>query len=1056
MAESPAAVARSAREPDALAAENVRLAHALRAAEEQQAAAVEILQAVNDSSGDLVPVFETILQRAGRLCDAPCGIFWIYDGKGFRATALHGVPAAFAKFLGQPWVEYPTLSLGAISRGEPFVHNVDLAGGKTYRKRSSRLNVAVVELGLARTGLLVPLQKNGALLGAIRLYRHEVRPFTDQQIALLQSFAAQAVIAMENARLLTGQREALEQQTATADVLRAINASPGDLAPVFDALLDKAMRLCEASGAALRSYDGDAFHAAAMRGMAPEFLEATRRVHPDPRSALGRIERGENLIQVTDLADSDLPEGDPLRRRRMLELGGIRTVLWMALRKDATLLGTFVLYRKDVRPFTERQVALVESFAAQAVIAMENARLLNETRQRSAELARQRDAAEQARADMQALLDNMTDGVLLVAADGTFGLHNKAIFRINDWPEEWPTMQVRDRLRWQIENGHVARHCATVEEDLAMHIERVERADGSPVVNRRPNGNWIDARWIALADGRRLLMHRNITALKEREEQIARERDAAEAARAEAEAANQAKSTFLATMSHEIRTPMNGVLGMIEVLDRQGLGERQRQIVSTMRESAHALLRIIDDVLDFSKIEAGRLEIEATVFSLSALLAGAVDTMRPQAVARNLTLDVTVAAGSDDMLVGDSTRVRQILFNLLGNAIKFTERGGVRVTAGTTPLGGGQSRVTIAVDDTGIGISEAQLAGLFKPFSQADNSTTRRYGGTGLGLSIVRRLAQLMGGDVSVESTPGRGSTFTVTFVLSVAAPATVPADVPQPGIAPRRRLDARVLVVDDHPVNREVLLQQLELLGVAADTSADGIAALAAWSPGRYVAVLADLHMPGMDGYELTRRVRAAEAAQRHDRTPIIAVTANALRGEAERCIAAGMDGFVAKPVSLDALADALAPWIPGLRQNAGGAAPPAPGDAVFDAAQLTGWFGEDRARLAQFVEQFAATAAADLAVLRNAAGAAEIAEAAHRLRGAARMLGAQRLADHAEAVEAAGRRGNLAAARREADALATLLSDTVQAARAAFADAGASRRRRRGGRQSVGGTKR
>ena len=245
--------------------------------------------------------------------------------------------------------------------------------------------------------------------------------------------------------------------------------------------------------------------------------------------------------------------------------------------------------------------------------------------------------------------------------------------------------------------------------------------------------------------------------------------DAAEVARGEAEAANEAKSTFLATMSYEIRTPMNGVLGMMDVLERQALSNDQRPLVATMRDSAQSLLRIIDDVLDFSKIEAGRLELETTAFSLSGLVSGAIDTLRPQAVARGLTMEIEIEPGSDDALTGDPTRIRQILFNLLSNAVKFTERGEILVRAATAPLGGGQTEVTLAVKDTGIGLDAAQQARLFEPFSQADSSTTRRYGGTGVGLSIVRRLAQLMGGDVAIESAPGEGSTFTVTLVLDAA-----------------------------------------------------------------------------------------------------------------------------------------------------------------------------------------------------------------------------------------------------------------------------------------------
>src|SRR5262249_20387236 len=240
---------------------------------------------------------------------------------------------------------------------------------------------------------------------------------------------------------------------------------------------------------------------------------------------------------------------------------------------------------------------------------------------------------------------------------------------------------------------------------------------------------------------------------------VERTRDVAEQARREAEAANLAKSTFLATVSHEIRTPMNGVLGMIEVLERQGLSAAQQRTVSTIRDSGKALLHIIDDILDFSKIEAGRLELEAIAFSLSTLVTTTLEAFRPQAISKDLSLDAEIDAGSQDALIGDPTRVRQILSNLLSNAIKFTEHGRVRVHVSTTAFGE-NTRATVAVADTGIGLSAEQLARLFEPFVQADSSITREFGGTGLGLSIVRRLAQIMGGDVAVESAPDAGSIF--------------------------------------------------------------------------------------------------------------------------------------------------------------------------------------------------------------------------------------------------------------------------------------------------------
>lgn len=391
-------------------------------------------------------------------------------------------------------------------------------------------------------------------------------------------------------------------------------------------------------------------------------------------------------------------------------------------------------------------------------------------------------------------------------------------------------------------------------------------------------------------------------------------RDAALVAQRAAEEANQAKSTFLATVSHEVRTPMNGVLGMIDVLERTSLSAEQRDALGTVRYSASSLLRIIDDILDFSKIEAGRLDLERVEFSTAELIDGAVKTMTPQAATKGLSLTATVASDVPDHAIGDPVRLRQILFNLLGNAIKFTEKGAVRLGLERVPESEDPKTVTLrlSVSDTGIGLTPDQQSRLFQPFVQADSSTTRRFGGTGLGLSIVRRLAEAMQGRVELQSALGVGSTFAVSVRLE-AAPKPCPstASAAAPAAAEPSRLVGRVLVVDDNAVNRKILARQLELAGATTDVAASGEEALQLWHRGGHDLVLADLQMPTMDGFELARRIRAAERGEGRARTPILAMTASTLEEEESRSRAAGMDGFVTKPIGIDRLRATLDAWL-------------------------------------------------------------------------------------------------------------------------------------------------
>jgi signal transduction histidine kinase len=776
-----------------IAMENARLLTETRGALEQQTATTEVLQVINSSPGDLTPVFQALLQKAHTLCEASFGALMTYDGERFHAAAHHGIPAPFREFLGSGILPGRGDPFRLIVDGAAFAHTHDLLE-VVARYPSEPLPRAAADLGGIRTLLVVPLRKDSELVGVITAYRQEMRPFSDKQIALLQNFSAQAVIAMENARLLTETREALEQQTATAEVLGVINASPGKLIPVFDTMLEKAMHLCEAAFGILWTYEEGRFHAPALRSVPPAFAEFLRKpLGPfHPGSGLMRLLQGEDLIINSDMADEEIYRAGDALRRAIVDLGGARTAVNVSLRKEQTLLGAITVFRQEVRPFSDKHIALLQNFAGQAVIAMENARLLDEIRQRQDEL--------------RITFENMGDGVAMFDEGQRLVAWNRKFQDTLDVPDDIIARRqtYSEYVRYLAGRGEYG-------PDPEEQVRRfVEQAGQSRTYERtRPDGRVIEVRHNPVLGSGFVLIYADITERKRNEAEIRAARDAAEEASRTIEAAYRdlkaAQASLIqaekmaslgqltAGIAHEIKNPLNFVNNFaslsVDLLDelkqiaapgfavldadrRAEIDDLTRTLsgnLEKINEHGNRADAIVRGMLEHSRGSSG----ERRPVNLNTLVDEALNLAYHGARAQDQSFNVTLQRGFGEGIAPVTLApqdITRVLLNLFSNGFYAARRR--QTMEGTTGFEPTLSVATRELDDTveirvrdnGIGIPEEVRDKLFQPFF-----TTKPTGeGTGLGLSISYDVVtQQHGGSITVDSKVGEFSEFTIRLPRS-------------------------------------------------------------------------------------------------------------------------------------------------------------------------------------------------------------------------------------------------------------------------------------------------